>query len=149
MSDAEVATIATRCLEAWTSGDFATARALLRDDVTTVDPFGTTDGAERYLDQLRALSELVTGADQRSVLVDGENVCVFYDLVTVDAETVPSSAWYHISNGMIDSVQAYFDTRRIRRGGADGRPELGDARSGVPVFCSAEMEVADWDTPPR
>ena len=86
MSDAEVATIATRCLEAWTSGDFPTARTLLRDDVTATDPYGATDGAENYLDELRELAKMVTGADQRRVLVDGENVCVFYDLVTVDAD---------------------------------------------------------------
>ena len=49
MSDSEVATIATRCLEAWTSGDFPTARTLLRDDVTATDPYGATDGAENYL----------------------------------------------------------------------------------------------------
>jgi hypothetical protein len=146
MTDAEVATIATRCLEAWTSGDFPTARILLRDDVTTVDPFGATEGAENYLDELRQLAKLVTSADQRQVLVDGENVCVFYDLLTVDAGTVPSTTWYHISDGMIDSVQAYFDTRLIGYHSALYRNEE-EASSGFPVFCSAEMEVADWDGP--
>lgn len=147
MSDAEVATIATRCLEAWTSGDFPTARTLLRDDVTATDPYGATDGAENYLDELRGLAKLVAGADQRRVLVDGENVCVFYDLVTVDAGTVPSTTWYHISDGMIDSIQAYFDTRLIGETNPRLRVDLADARSSFPVFFSAEMEVADWETP--
>jgi ketosteroid isomerase-like protein len=157
MSELDAGTIATTCLEAWTSGDFETARSLLRDDGTFVGPFGAGEGVEEYMAELEGLAKVTTGAERRRIVVDGDDVCILYDLVTESAGPLPTSTWYHIQDGKIDSVRDYFDARPLARGD-DGRdPEPVDRLLEVdhladpfvlPVFQSAEMEIAVWDGSP-
>jgi ketosteroid isomerase-like protein len=154
--DAEA--IVTKCLGAWTSGDFATTRSLLRDDVSFVGPFGANEGVEDYVAQLEGLSKIVRGAEQKKVIVDGDDVCVLYDLLTIPAGSLPTSSWYHIADGKIDAVRTFFDARMLTQGGTspasssaptdepDVRQRSGPSTS--PVFFSAEMEIADWDGSP-
>jgi ketosteroid isomerase-like protein len=154
--DAEA--VVTKCLGAWTSGDFATARSLLRDDVSFDGPLGANQGVEDYVAQLEGLSKIVRGAEQKKVIVDGDDVCVLYDLLTISAGPLPTSSWYHIADGKIDAVRTYFDTRLLTQvansptspsapsdGPGDRQPS---GPSTLPVFFSAEMEIADWDGSP-
>jgi hypothetical protein len=108
-TDAEF--IATDCLHAWTAGDFATARSLLQEDVSFVGPLGSADGIDAYMSALQDLAKFVRGADQKKVIVEGDDVCVIYDLVVVSAPPVPTAVWYHLRDGKIDSVRAFFDAR--------------------------------------
>jgi limonene-1,2-epoxide hydrolase len=157
MSRSDAGTIARQCLEAWTSGDFATARSLLRDDVTSVGPLGANVGVEDYMAELEGLAEIVTGARQRRVMVDGADACIFYDLVTIPVGPLPSSSWYHVRDGKIDSVRDYFDARVLvqgdhaRHGVAIGGPRSAVGREVTqftfPVFLSAEMEIAESNDP--
>lgn len=101
MSEPETFEVATKCLEAWSSGDFATARTLLREDVTFVGPLGPDGGAESYMNRLVDLSHHVTSAEPIKVLVDGDDACIFYDLVTDAAVSVPTSDWYHVQDRKI------------------------------------------------
>lgn len=82
MSEPETFEVATKCLEAWSSGDFATARTLLRDDVTFVGPLGSGGGVESYMNSLVDLSRHVASAEPIKVVVDGDDACIIYDLVT-------------------------------------------------------------------
>jgi ketosteroid isomerase-like protein len=156
VSGFDAATIVTKCLGAWTTGDFATARSLLRDDVSSVGPFGANEGVDDYVAQLEGLSKVIRGAEQKKVIVDGDDVCILYDLLTIPAGLVPTSSWYHIAEGKIDAVRTYFDARGLVQSGtlpatssasadrpAEGRP----ATSTSPVFVSAEMEIAEWEGP--
>jgi ketosteroid isomerase-like protein len=156
VSEPETFEVATKCLEAWTSGDFATARTLLRDDVTFVGPLGSGGGVESYMNRLVDLSRHVTSAEPIKVLVDGDDACIFYDLVTDAAVSVPTSDWYHVQDGKISSVRAYFDTRALAAGSGihDHRARAQfDAPAGrsilpsiLPALVSAEMELAESST---
>ncbi|MGH9079096.1 MAG: nuclear transport factor 2 family protein [Acidimicrobiales bacterium] len=159
MSGFDAEAIVTKCLGAWTSGDIATARSLIRDDVSVVGPFGANEGVLDYVAQLEGLSKIVRGAEQKKVIVDGDDVCVLYDLMTVPAGPLPTSSWYHITDGKIDAVWTYFDARLLTPVGSP--PSSSSAtttdqpaakeRSGPPtspVFVSAEMEIAEWDGSP-
>ena len=115
MSEPETFAVATKCLEAWSSGDFATARTLLRDDVTFVGPLGSGGGVESYMNRLVDLSRQVTSAEPKKVLVDGDDACIIYDLVTDAGAPCLTSDWYHVQDGKITSVRAYFDTRALTR----------------------------------
>lgn len=154
MPKPDAVAVATTCLEAWSSGDFATARSLLCDDVTFVGPLGTAGGLEACLSELVSRAHQVKSAEPRKVLVNGDDVCIMYDLVTISAGTVPTSDWYHVEDGKIDSVHAYFDARRLVPGGGSKTPGT-PSRSGVvvggtvlpstlPARFSAEMEIAEW-----
>ncbi len=158
MPGLDAGTIATTCLEAWTSGDLATARSLLRDDGTFVGPSGANEDADEYMAELEELAKVTTGAEQRRMVVDGDDVCILYDLFTESAGPLSASTWYHIQDGKIDSIQAYFDARPLARvddGRAGRRADDGgpgaDRRADpfvLPVFLSAEMEIAVGDSQP-
>jgi len=69
---------------------------------------------------------------------------------------VPTSDWYHVQDGKISSVRAYFDTRALTAGsGTHGRqsaapfgPPAGRRilPSILPALVSAEMELAESST---
>ena len=83
------AEVAEAFFGAWTGKDFDRARGLLHDDVSFEGPIDTFSDADSYLASLRQLSGIVLGADKQKVFVDGDDVCVIYDLKTAP---VPSSA---------------------------------------------------------
>jgi ketosteroid isomerase-like protein len=104
--------IAVRCLEAWTSGDFETARSLLADDVTFTGPLGTTAGGDAYIEGVKGFAKMIKGVDRHRVFGEGEDVCIVYDLVTDGpAGTVPTAGWYRIRDGKVTMVRAFFDAR--------------------------------------
>jgi ketosteroid isomerase-like protein len=156
VSEPETFEVATKCLEAWSSGDFATARSLLRDDVTFVGPLGSGGGVESYMNRLVDLSRHVTSAEPIKVLVDGDDACIFYDLVTDAAVSVPTSDWYHVQDGKISSVRAYFDASALTAGSGThdhqsaapfGAPAGSRILSSIlPALVSAEMELAESTT---
>jgi ketosteroid isomerase-like protein len=103
--------VAEAFFDAWTSKDFERARSLLHDDLSFVGPIESFTDADSYVASLRQLSGIVTGAEKQKVFVDGDDVCVIYDLKT---EPVPSSRtceWYRVRAGKIASVSVVFDAR--------------------------------------
>ncbi len=104
--------IADKFFKAWTTGDFDTARFLLHDDVSFRGPIDAFNNADAYIGALRGLSQIVKAAEEQKVFVDGNDVCVIYDLVTATpAGTAPTAEWYHLRNGKISSVRVFFDAR--------------------------------------
>jgi hypothetical protein len=46
------------------------------------------------------------------MFVDGDDVCMFYDLVTNSpAGTALVAEWHHVSGGKIDRIRVVFDAR--------------------------------------
>ena len=110
MADTRI--IADKFFKAWTTGDFDTARSLLHDDVSFQGPIDSFNDADAYLGSLRGLSQIVKSANEQKVFVDGNDVCVIYDLVTnTPAGTAPTAEWYHLRNGKISAVRVFFDAR--------------------------------------
>ena len=49
-------------------------------------------------------------SDVKKVFVDGDEVCVIYDLITdTAADAVPIVEWLRIENSQIASVKLFFD----------------------------------------
>lgn len=67
--------------------------------------------ADAYLQAIQALSQIVTGVDKRKVFVDGDDVCVIYDLKTVPVPNASTAEWYRVRDGKIASIQVFFDAR--------------------------------------
>lgn len=112
MPRTDVGSVAVTSLRAWTTGDFATARSLLHEDITFAGPLGVAEGVEAYLGGLRNFARLVRSAEVHRVIADGDDVCIVYDLVTdTPAGTIPTAGWYQIRDGKIASVRAFFDAR--------------------------------------
>ena len=112
MSGTDAKAVADKFFSAWTKGDLDTARTLLHDDVSFAGPIDSFDNADAYVGALRGLSQIVASAEEQKVFVDGNDVCVIYDLVTkTPAGTAATAEWYHVRDGKISSVRVYFDAR--------------------------------------
>jgi len=108
---ADAATVAEDFFDAWTGKDFDRARTLLHDDVSFQGPIESFSDADSYLASLRHLSGIVQGADKQKVFVDGDDVCVIYDLKTAPVPSSRTCEWYHVRDGKIASVRVIFDAR--------------------------------------
>ena len=106
--------VASRCLEAWSTGDFDAARALLDEHVQFTGPLGHTEGADDYIEGVRGLAQSLKGIEQRRIFGEGDDVCIVYDLVTkTKAGSVPTAGWYRVRHGRIVSICAFFDARAL------------------------------------
>jgi len=104
------AQVVAQYFAAFGSGDMAAARRLLKDDLAFKGPIDTFDNADDLMKSLGALAPAVKGMQQRLVLVDGENVATFYDMLT-PMGTAPIAEWHHVHDGKIDTINVYFDPR--------------------------------------
>ncbi|HUI00669.1 MAG TPA: nuclear transport factor 2 family protein [Nitrososphaerales archaeon] len=80
----------------------------LDDRVRIRGPAGETFG--KPLDFIDMLRKYRGKYDVKKVFVDGDDVCVLYDLKTT-GPTVFMSSWYQVKGGRIVSVQTVFDPR--------------------------------------
>jgi ketosteroid isomerase-like protein len=108
---ADSAQVAEGFFDAWTSKDFEGARTLLHDDVAFEGPIDSFSDADSYLASLKQLSGIVTGAEKLKVFVDGEDVCVIYDLKTAPVPSARTCEWYRVRDGKVASVSVVFDAR--------------------------------------
>jgi len=108
---ADGAQVAEGFFDAWTSKDFERARELLHDDVAFEGPIDTFSDADSYIGSLRQLSEIVTGVQKQKIFVDGDDVCVIYDLKTAPVPSSRTCEWYRVHGGKVASVSVVFDAR--------------------------------------
>jgi hypothetical protein len=108
---ADAAQVAEGFFTAWTSKDFERARGLLHDDVSFEGPIDSFGDADSYLASLRQLGGIVTGVAKRKVFVDGDDVCVIYDLQTAPVPSSRTCEWYRVRDGKVASVSVVFDAR--------------------------------------
>jgi ketosteroid isomerase-like protein len=109
MTDA--AQVAEAFFDSWTGKDFERARELLHDDVSFEGPIESFTSADSYLASLQQLSGIVTGAEKLKLFVDGDDVCVIYDLKTAPVPSSRTCEWYRVQGGKIAAVSVVFDAR--------------------------------------
>ena len=132
MSPTDLASSASKCLTAWTSGDLEATRSFLSEDVTFDGPMGHTQGAQAYVEGVAQMAKSVKGIDLKKTFVDGDDVCIMYDLLSEAQGSLPTVNWYHFRDYKIDSVRAYFDPRLIANGGSPAKKPLE-----MPLFAAA------------
>ncbi len=94
------------------SGDMASARRYLHDHFSFKGPIDTFDKPEPYLQAVKKLHSMVKRVDMKKVFVDGNDVCVLYDLVTnTQAGTAFIAEWYQVKGDKIASIRVVFDAR--------------------------------------
>ena len=93
-------------------GDFASARRYLHDHLSFQGPIDTFDRPEPYLESLKKLHAIVRRIDLKKLFVDGDDVCMLYDLVTnTPAGTSFVAEWHHVRGDKIASIRVVFDAR--------------------------------------
>jgi SnoaL-like domain len=97
---------------AMANDDWAGARKCLDDHLAFSGPFEKLDRPEPYLESLKRLHGMVERVDMKHVFVDGNDVCMWYDLVTNSpAGTALITEWHHVEGDKIQSIQVLFDAR--------------------------------------
>lgn len=92
--------------------DWADARKHLADRIDFVGPFDTFTNPDDYLAALQKLHPIVDRVDLHKMFVDGDDVAMFYDLVThTPAGTAYIAEWHHVTRGKIDRIRVVFDAR--------------------------------------
>ena len=98
--------------QAMAGDDWAKARTFLADDLRFHGPFESFDRPEPYLEALRRLHSIVEDVRMHHVFADGDEVAMFYDLVTnTPAGTAPIAEWHSVRNGRISEIRVVFDPR--------------------------------------
>jgi hypothetical protein len=93
-------------------GDFAAARKYLHDNLSFRGPFDAFDKPEPYLQALEKLHKMVERVNMKKMFVDGNDVCLLYDLVTsTPAGTSFVCEWMQVKSGKIAAIRAVFDAR--------------------------------------
>ncbi|MDE1858081.1 MAG: nuclear transport factor 2 family protein [Thaumarchaeota archaeon] len=87
---------------------YAEALGLLQGNVRVRGPSGETFG--RPTDFIEMLRKYHGRYDIKKVFVDGDDVCLLYDLKTT-GPTVFMSSWYQVKDGKIASIHTVFDPR--------------------------------------
>ncbi len=109
---ASAATVVQDYQRAVATGDFAAARRLVHDDMTFQGPFEQFTSPDPYFASLQKLSGVIERIEPRRVFVDGDDVCVLYEMVTkTPAGTAFIAEWYRVERGKIAAVRAVFDAR--------------------------------------
>jgi hypothetical protein len=93
--------------------DFSAARRYLQDDLVFVGLFETYPNADSYLTALQGLMQITVRLDILTVLSEGEEAAVFFELETkepVKATTLVAE-WHRLRDGKIYRTQSAFDGR--------------------------------------
>jgi limonene-1,2-epoxide hydrolase len=92
------------------SGDFATARSLLADDLHFIGPIDEFRRADDYVTAIQRLFSMVRGVeDQATVSQDAE--VVRFSVLDTPVAKAPVAEWFTVSDGRIAKLRAYFDAR--------------------------------------
>ncbi|SEW39204.1 nuclear transport factor 2 family protein [Chitinophaga arvensicola] len=96
-------------IQAINDEDFETARRFAQDEMTFDGVMGSRRGADAYFDDM---TKMKLKYDVQKVFVDQEDVCVWYNL-DMGGKNIFGSAWYHLENGKVSSLQVVFDPRPL------------------------------------
>ena len=88
--------------------EYNRALGCLHENVRITGPAGESFG--KPLDFIEMLRKYRGRYDVKKLFVDGEDVCVLYDLATTRA-TVYMSSWYQVKDKRIASIRSVFDPR--------------------------------------
>ena len=84
----------------------------MQDNMTFQGPLDTFNTADQYLESLKRLASIIQRIDLKKVFVDGDDVCVLYEMVTnTPAGTAFIGEWYQVKDSKIAYVRAVFDAR--------------------------------------
>jgi hypothetical protein len=103
--------VALRFFRALHARDFSTAGDCLRDDLSFQGPFETFTKAAPYLEAVKGLYSGVRSVDIKKVFVDGDEVCVFYEMTTNTVSGALICEWMRVAGDKIAAVRAVFDAR--------------------------------------
>ncbi|MCI4348649.1 MAG: nuclear transport factor 2 family protein [Thermoplasmata archaeon] len=108
----EALDVVQRFQAAMARDDWTEARACLDDHLSFSGPFEKLRAPEPYLTSLKRLHGIVERVDMHHVFENGDDVSLWYDLVTnTPTGTARIAEHHHVESGRIRSIEVLFDPR--------------------------------------
>jgi len=103
--------IALAYLAAFERGDRTEVRKLLADQGAFIGPLQSFTVAERFMEAADIFMRLTRKFEIKKVLVDGDDICVFWDYTTIvpSIPVIPIAEWFRIESGKIKFLQLHFN----------------------------------------
>jgi hypothetical protein len=102
-------TVALAYVEAVGSKSLDALDSIIHPDVEFTGPTRSLRGIAAFKEALRRFLPIVKRTDVRRTFVDGDEVCVIYDLVTDTAVgAVPAMEWVAVEDGLIRRITLIF-----------------------------------------
>ena len=96
-------------IKALDNQDYNAARSYMNDRLLIKGPGESFDKPEKLL---KILQSSHAKYDVKKAFVDGDDVCLLYDLTSsTPPVTVFMCSWYHVKGGKISSIWTIFDPR--------------------------------------
>jgi len=101
---------------AWTTGDFAAARACLADDLDFKGSIDTFSTADAFVGALRAFAGMLRGVTLVKACFDQEGAALLYDCDTVTpAGVIRTAEFFAAQGGKISEIRLVFDASELRK----------------------------------
>src|SRR5262249_6148643 len=95
-------------------GDFVAARKHLDDHLSFQGPIETFQKADPYVESLTKLHHIIERIEMKKMFVDGDDVCLLYDMVTnTPAGTAFIAEWHHAKGDKISAIRVRFSPRPV------------------------------------
>lgn len=107
----DAAAVVQRYFRDFWAGETEGARRYLADDLAFAGPAASIRGADAYLRATEHARAGARGIERRQVFANGDDVCVWYDLLLrgpVDSTSV--AEWYHVDGDRITANTILVDT---------------------------------------
>jgi hypothetical protein len=101
---------------AWTTGDFVTARRCLADNLDFIGSIDTFQKADDFINALKGFQGMLRGVRLLKSYFDHHGAALLYDCDTVTpAGVIRTSEFFSIGNGKITEIRLVFDASELRK----------------------------------
>jgi hypothetical protein len=101
---------------AWTMGDFTTARRCLADDLDFRGSIDAFRGADEFVVALKRFQGMLRGVKIIKSFFDPDGAALLYDCDTVSpAGVIRTAEFFTITCGKIGEIQLVFDASELRK----------------------------------
>ena len=101
---------------AWTTGDFVTARRCLADDVDFKGSIETFHKADDLVGELKGFHGMLRGVKLLKSFFDQDGAALLYDCDTMTpAGVIRAAEFFSTSNGKISEIRLVFDASEFRK----------------------------------
>jgi hypothetical protein len=101
---------------AWTTGDFITARRCLADDLDFKGSIDTFNKADDFVVALKRFQSMLRNVKLLKSFFDQDGAALLYDCDTVSpAGVIRTAEFFSTTGGKISAIQLVFDASELRK----------------------------------
>ena len=102
--------------QAWTTGDFATARACLVETLDFQGSINTFSKADDFIAALTQFKQMLTGVTLQNSFYDKQSAALLYDCTSASpAGVIRTAEFFTVSNNKISAIRLVFDATELRK----------------------------------